>query len=104
MEQIRRQNVRLGRRRRFFATNHHRHSSSAVRRDENGTQEAHQYHKILKLHKILNKAQEAHTGITMSVAKKAKTGFDKKDTVHFDPTSIGLPENWSLTDFSDLKG
>jgi len=37
--------------------------------------------------------------------KRPKVGlFDKKDTVHFDPTSIGLPKNWSLTDWSDLKG
>jgi len=36
--------------------------------------------------------------------KKARTGFSKNETVHFDPTSIGLPANWSLTDWSDLKG
>jgi hypothetical protein len=35
--------------------------------------------------------------------KKMKI-LDKKDTVHFDPTSIGLPKGWSLTDWSDLKG
>jgi hypothetical protein len=36
--------------------------------------------------------------------KKAKTGLSKTETVHFDPTSIGLPAGWSLTSFSDLKG
>ena len=39
-----------------------------------------------------------------AVTKKAKTGFSKTDTVRFDPTSIGLPAEWSLTDWSDLKG
>lgn len=28
----------------------------------------------------------------------------KSESVKFDPTSIGLPRNWSLTDWSDLKG
>jgi len=28
----------------------------------------------------------------------------KQETVYFDPTSIGLPKGWTLTDFSDLKG
>ena len=49
------------------------------------------------------------------VAKKAKTDattesnqkpyeITKSDTVNFDPTSIGLPKGWSLTNYSDLKG
>lgn len=37
-------------------------------------------------------------------SKKLKTGFSKNDTVHFDPTSIGLPAGWALTAWSDLKG
>lgn len=36
--------------------------------------------------------------------KKAKMGLSMTETVHFDPTSIGLPAGWSLTDWSDLKG
>ena len=28
----------------------------------------------------------------------------KEETVHFDPTTIGLPKGWSLTDWSTLKG
>ena len=28
----------------------------------------------------------------------------KDDTIHFDPTKIGLPKGWSLTDWSTLKG
>jgi hypothetical protein len=27
-----------------------------------------------------------------------------QDTVHFDPTLIGLPAGWSLTEWSTLKG
>ena len=27
-----------------------------------------------------------------------------EESVRFNPTSVGLPEGWSLTDFSDLKG
>ncbi len=26
------------------------------------------------------------------------------EAVRFDPTSVGLPEGWSLTEFSTLKG
>ena len=43
-------------------------------------------------------------------SKKMKTAAEKKftitskDTYDFDPTSIGLPAGWSLTNFSDLKG
>jgi len=33
-----------------------------------------------------------------------KKTFTMDETVHFDPTSIGLPSGWSLTDWSDLKG
>ena len=29
---------------------------------------------------------------------------DRSLTVDFDPTAIGLPENWRLTDYSELKG
>ena len=41
--------------------------------------------------------------------KKQKTGPTvyvptKQETVLFDPTSIGLPQGWSLTDWSTLKG
>ena len=39
-----------------------------------------------------------------SSSKKAKMGLSMSETVNFDPTSIGLPEGWSLTDWSDLKG
>lgn len=28
----------------------------------------------------------------------------RAEAVHFDPTAIGLPANWSLTSFSTLKG
>ena len=52
------------------------------------------------------------------VAKKVKTDdaaatesneakpyeITKSDTIYFDPTSIGLPKGWSLTNYSDLKG
>jgi hypothetical protein len=27
-----------------------------------------------------------------------------EEAVRFDPTSVGLPEGWSLTEFSTLKG
>jgi len=27
-----------------------------------------------------------------------------EEAVRFDPTSVGLPEDWSLTEFSTLKG
>ena len=43
-------------------------------------------------------------------SKKAKTTssklppLTKQDTIYFDPTTIGLPKQWSLTDYSDLKG
>ena len=49
-------------------------------------------------------------GADEPVTKKAKTStsklppLTKQDTIYFDPTSIGLPKNWSLTDYSDLKG
>ena len=36
--------------------------------------------------------------------KKVKPMFSKTDTVHWDPTSVGLPKGWSLTNFSQLKG
>jgi len=29
---------------------------------------------------------------------------DRSLTVDFDPTAIGLPKEWRLTDFSELKG
>jgi hypothetical protein len=32
------------------------------------------------------------------------TTFSRSQTVRFDPTSIGFPAGWSLTQFSDLKG
>jgi len=50
-----------------------------------------------------SKITTAATSTTVA-NKKARTGLSMKDTVYFDPTSIGLPENWSLTDWSDLKG
>jgi len=38
------------------------------------------------------------------VKRNKTTPFSMDETVNFDPTSIGLPKDWSLTDWSDLKG
>eukprot|EP00547_Thalassionema_nitzschioides_P002060 CAMPEP_0194209034 /NCGR_PEP_ID=MMETSP0156-20130528/7300_1 /TAXON_ID=33649 /ORGANISM="Thalassionema nitzschioides, Strain L26-B" /LENGTH=391 /DNA_ID=CAMNT_0038936119 /DNA_START=18 /DNA_END=1193 /DNA_ORIENTATION=- len=37
------------------------------------------------------------------VKRNKTTPFSMDETVNFDPTSIGLPKDWSLTDWSDLK-
>jgi len=47
------------------------------------------------------------TFFTMSSGNNKKvTPFvpDRSLTVDFDPTAIGLPKDWRLTDFSELKG
>ena len=43
---------------------------------------------------------------TMTTPTTSKSIYkpSKDDTVHFDPTSIGLPKGWALTDWSTLKG
>jgi hypothetical protein len=58
------------------------------------------------LRTLVTRRHYSTTSIMSSASYNGAVPFQlsKDDTVHFDPTSIGLPANWSLTDWSDLKG
>lgn len=55
--------------------------------------------------------ENGHDGADASIDRKKQRTTEsgsyrpsREDSVNFDPTAVGLPPNWSLTSFSDLKG
>ena len=68
--------------------------------------ETHNTFYYLESHRPIEIKKNKRTTLETSIMAKSSHCYDPtfEEAVRFDPTTVNLPEGWSLTEFSTLKG